>query len=305
MAWELQLTSPLFSTEIAYHLTGLVRSDASLPEGSAVRIRALASGWTEEIFLGSDGTFASSLQLTPGAAHEYELGAFDDLGREVTSLRVQVIHRSQEAAHTDETSEAGASFGCLDPPWLTCVQRIRHCLHLAATVALETGRNRDELLKYVHAQERYAEQAHKEMNRPLYHECLANLEKFAEYLEQMRHEAQPRPLEMAPTISEGDARARVTQLRMELASAWKQARAQGRADLESQLKEIATQAQGLGRRCKSDAPAALREADQLLAQIASIQNDINGIPSGARRAPELLPMPRPVDGTTKDDYDLR
>src|SRR5262249_18833068 len=152
----------------------LVRSDASLPEGSAVRIRALASGWTEEVFLGSDGTFASRLQLTPESAHEYELGAFDDLGREVISLRVRVIHRSQEAAQGDEASAAGASLGSLDPPWPTCVQRIRHCLHLAAAVAQETGRDRDELLQYVHAQERYAEQAHKERNRPLYHECLAN-----------------------------------------------------------------------------------------------------------------------------------
>jgi hypothetical protein len=303
MGWDLQITSPIHTTETAYHLTGLVRSEADLPEGSAVRIRALASGWTQEIFLGSDGKFVSPVQLAPEAAHEYELGAFDDLGRQMTSMRVRIVHCSQDPPLRDE-ARAAADISSLDPPWPTCVQRIRHCLHLAATVAQETGRDRDELLQYVHAQERYAEQAHQEMNRPLYHECLANLDKYAEYLQQMRQAAQPRPLEMPPSITEEDARAHAALLRSQLAAAWKEARARARADLENRLKEIATQAQGLGRRCKSDAPSAFREADRLLADIASIQNDINGHSSTERRSPELLPMPRPVDDPTQSDYDL-
>jgi hypothetical protein len=193
----------------------------------------------------------------------------------------------------------------LDPPWPACAQRIRDCLHLAAAVAQETGRDRDELLQYVHAQERYAEQARKEMNRSLYHECLANLDKYAAYLEQMRQAAQPRPLELPPRVTEDDARSRAAQLRTELAQAWKEARARARADLESRLKEVATQAQGLGQRCKSDAPGAFREAERLLAEIASIQNDIHGLPSTERRPPELLNMPRLVERQTPGDYDLR
>src|SRR5260370_34982717 len=103
------------------------------------------------------------------------------------------------------------------------MQRIRHCLHLAAAVAQATGRNRDELLQYVHAQERYAEQAHKENNRALYRECLENLDKYAAYLEQMQEAAQPRPLQVPPPVVDQDPREKIEQLRMYHGPVWKDA----------------------------------------------------------------------------------
>jgi hypothetical protein len=163
----------------------------------------------------------------------------------------------------------------LEPPWTVCAQRIRECLHLAAAVAQATGRKREELLQYVHAQERYAEHAHRENDRALYRECLENLDKYATYLEELRLAAEPRPLQNPPpVVEEDDARRVIERVRTDLAAVWKESRTKCRSDLEPKLKQVAAQAQGLGQRCKSDPSGAFQEAQRLRAEIESVKTQI-------------------------------
>src|SRR5262249_13514171 len=87
-------------------------------------------------------------------------------------------------------AQAAQSRGAaLEPPWQRFAQMVKHCLDLCAQVADRTGRDRDELFQHVHAQERYAEQAHEEHNQTLYRECWENLEKYSGYLAQLLRDA--------------------------------------------------------------------------------------------------------------------
>jgi hypothetical protein len=276
MAWEVQVTSPTTTADSPYRLTGTAFHECGTPIGASLRVRSLATGWTEEVFLDSQGAFEHELELAPddGSAREYELTVCDQQGREAACVTIRIPHSAGNALSVDHGSVDGrmqaAYAPSLDPPWPACLQRIRKCLHLAAAVAQATGRNREELLQYVHAQERYAEQAHKENNRILYRECLENLEKYAAYLEQMQEASRPRPLQVAPPVIEEDARIAVDRLRSELAAVWKETRSLRRDDLEARLKQVAAQAQGLGQRCKADAVAACAEAKRLLSELESI-----------------------------------
>src|SRR5262249_32022788 len=82
----------------------------------------------------------------------------------------------------------------LDPPWPRFAQLVRDCLNVAADVARQTGRDRQELVDHVHTQERYAEKAYEDHNQPLYRECRENLEKYSGYLTQLLRDSLPRPL---------------------------------------------------------------------------------------------------------------
>jgi hypothetical protein len=234
----------------------------------------LDTGWTEEIFLDASGVFHHALDLLPDSAHDYELSACDGKGHVVWRSAIRIRHRcgaetegnvdlppSEPRAHLEYAS-------VLEPPWPVCAQRIRHCLHLAATVAQATGRKREELLQYVHAQERYAEQAHRENDRALYRECLENLDKYATYLEELRLGAEPRPLlTPPPLVEEEDARRRIDRVRTDLADVWREVRTNRRDDLEPKLKQVAACAQGIGLRCKADPAGALQEAERLRTEI--------------------------------------
>jgi hypothetical protein len=284
MAWGLKLTSPLSTTDLSYRLVGAVNAP-ECQEGASVCVRSLDTGWTEEVFLNAHGEFQHPLDLTPNADQNYELSARDVKGRVVWCSTIRIRHRSDEevdAATPDPRDSLEYASG-LEPPWPVCVQRIRHCLHLAATVAQATGRKRDELFQYVHAQERYAEQAQRDNNRKLYRECLDNLDKYAAYLEEMRRAAEPQPLQAPPQVIEvRDLRSTIDLVRSELTTVWKETRTKGRDDLEPKLKEVAVLAQGLGQRCKADPERAAEEAKQLRAEIDSIRLQI-----GEREPPPI------------------
>jgi hypothetical protein len=253
-----------------------------------MRVRSLATGWTEEVFLDDHGAFEHELELSSedDSVCDYELTVCDEQGREAACVTIRIpksYRLSADQGSFDGRSPAAVA-PSLDPPWPACVQRIRQCLHLAAAVAQATGRNREELLQYVHAQERYAEQAHKDNNRALYRECLENLEKYAAYLEQLQEASRPRPLQVAPPVIDEDARSAVDRLRNELAAVWKETRAQRRNDLEPRLKQVASQAQGLGQRCKGDAVGACTEAKRLLSELESITEILSATGGSAPRS---------------------
>jgi len=164
----------------------------------------------------------------------------------------------------------------LDPPWPRFAQLVRHCLDLAAEVANATGRDRQELFEHVHAQERYAEQAHEEHNQPLYRECRENLEKYAGYLEQLLKDTLPRPPSGPTQTPEEEAKADLDRFRAYLATVWKNVRARQRNDLETRLKELAGQAAGLTARLKTDPLAVLREVRRLGTAVHKIEEQLTG-----------------------------
>jgi hypothetical protein len=297
MAWEVVITSPLTAADGHYCLAGKAASGEGSPEGSSVRVRSLATGWTEELFLDPDGGFNHTLELAGenGTGRELELTVCDEQGREAACVTLRILELASEAGEPTNGRPQPGQSPSLDPPWATCLQRVRQCLHLAAGVAHATGRNRDELLQYVHAQERYAEQALKENNRLLYHECLENLEKYADYLEQVQQAARPRPPQTAPRFCEEDAREALDRLRSDLATIWKDARTRGRSDLESDLKQVAAEAQGLGRRSKTDAAGASDETTRLLAVLDSIKQRMSGT-GESEASPGPAPEPPTIEG---------
>jgi hypothetical protein len=282
MAWDLHLTCPLTTIDPAYRLAGVVSAPAGESvEGASVRVRSLHTGWTEEVFLDPNGEFHHALDLPFDSAHDYELSACDGKGRVVwcTAIRIRHHRGAETEGEVDyPTSELRAQLeyaSVLEPPWPVCAQRIRDCIHLAATVAQATGRKREELLQYVHAQERYAEQAHRENDRALYRECLENLDRYATYLEELRLAAEPRPMQMPPPVAdEENPRQVIDRIRTDLARVWKEVRTKLRSDLEPKLKQIAAQAQGFGQRCKSDPGGAMQEASRLRAEIEFVKQQI-------------------------------
>jgi hypothetical protein len=317
MAWEVQVTSPTTTADSHYRLTGTALPEGGAQVGASLRIRSLATGWTEEVFLDSRGAFEHDIEFTPNrdSVWEFELTVCDEQGREAACVTIRIPHSPPDAASVDQGLVDGrlpaAYAPSLDPPWTACVQRIRHCLHLAAAVAQTTGRNREELLQYVYAQERYAEQAHKENNRPLYRECMENLEKYADYLEQMQEASRPRPLQTAPPVIEEEARLAVDRLRTDLAAVWKETRSLQRTDLEPRLKQVASQAQGLGQRCKADGVGACANATRLLAELESIKGMLHVTggpgprPESAQESTPAPEFPGTNPGPTLIDNDTR
>ncbi len=164
----------------------------------------------------------------------------------------KAIQRMAELRELLQNLEAGKG-QALDPPWPRFAQLVRRCLDLAAEAAKATGRDREELLEHVHAQERYAEQAFEDNNQALYRECRENLEKYAGYLDQLLRDALPRPSMPAPQLPpEEEAKDSVDRFRNYLSAVWKQVRAKQRTDLEPRLTEIAGQARGLTQRMKTE-----------------------------------------------------
>jgi molecular chaperone DnaK len=448
---ELHLTSPLNAQDIAYQLTGVVRPRGNSLDTTSVRIRALATGLTEEAFLDERGSFCQELELLPDADNPLELAVCDGLGRELVRLpacvrhqggsrplgpavlptqlitkplQIEVLSRGRQRVK-QVVAPVGATlpgtFACtcrtldrsgrvvvpiyeenrlikemvlenidpalpvgspveveleidarhniqvrvrvreagrcesaylaapapprrptradieevrrqieallpefsgsyrtrvqarmqqllqdlhealryedepkaiqrlaelrelleqmeanrgqvLDPPWPRFGQLVKSCLHLAADMAEATQwRDRDDLFAYIHAQERYAEQAFEERNQTLYRECWDNLTRYAGYLDQLRRDALPRP-EVAPTRSpEEEAREGLEHFRGSLSAVWKQVRAARRAELEARLQQIAGQGKGLLQRLKSDAPAVVRDLRRLLTEVHKVE----------------------------------
>jgi molecular chaperone DnaK len=157
----------------------------------------------------------------------------------------------------------------LDPPWPRFAQLVQHCLSLVAEVADKTGRDRAELSEHIHAQERYAEQAHEEFNQTLYRECNDNLEKYVGYLTQLLRDTLPRPPRPSRPPEE-EARSEVERFRAYLSAVWKQVREKQRIDLEARLTEIAGQARGWSQRIKTDPLAVLRDTNRLGTEVEKV-----------------------------------
>ncbi|HVS38981.1 MAG TPA: Hsp70 family protein [Gemmataceae bacterium] len=103
---ELHVASPANTPDPKYQLTGVVRIGAASTdpcpltpdpflEGASVRIRSLATGLTEEVFLDERGSFAQDLVLQRETVNVLELAVCDGEAREVA--RVVVPVRCQEA----------------------------------------------------------------------------------------------------------------------------------------------------------------------------------------------------------------
>jgi molecular chaperone DnaK len=160
----------------------------------------------------------------------------------------------------------------LDPPWPRFAQLVRQCLDLAAQVSDATGRDREELFEYVHAQERYAEQAYEDQNPALYRECRENLERYAGYLNQLLRDTLPRPMGQGPSKPpEEEAKDDLERFRSFLASVWKQVKAKKRDDLDQRMGAIAGQARGLNQRLKDDPHGVTRDARRLGAEVYKIE----------------------------------
>jgi hypothetical protein len=162
----------------------------------------------------------------------------------------------------------------LDPPWPRFAGLVRHCLDLAAEVAAKTGRDRDELFQHVHAQERYAEQAHEEHNQALYRECWDNLDKYAGYLTQLLRDSLPGGPPRPSRSPEEEAKEEVERFRAFLSAVWKQARGKGRPDLEARLGEIAKQASGLTQRMKTEPVGVVRDAHRLGVEVQKVRDQL-------------------------------
>jgi molecular chaperone DnaK len=177
----------------------------------------------------------------------------------------------------DLVQQAVAARGqTLDPPWPQFALLVRRCLDLAAEVAEQTGRERGELFDHVHAQERYAEQAHGELNQPLYRECWDNLNKYVGYLESLVRDALPRPAQRPTLPPAEEARQTLERFRGYLASVWKNVRSKNRDDLEARLKEVARQAGGLSVRVKGEPHDVLRDLRRLGTEVAKVEGELTG-----------------------------
>jgi hypothetical protein len=240
---------------------------------------------TEETFLDARGCFAQEVELQPEADNALELTVCDGAGREVARVETCVRHqgdlRDEDEAQAgprraelrDLTQQPEASRGqLLDPPWPRFAKLVRHCLAVAAEVARTSGRDPEELFVYVHAQERYAEQAHAGHNQTLYRECRENLEKYAGYLDGLLRDRLPRPPARPAVPPAEEARAEVERFRDCLSAVWKQARADRRSDLEPRLAEIARQAKGLTQRIKEEPLAVVREAIRLRTEVSEVED---------------------------------
>jgi molecular chaperone DnaK len=162
----------------------------------------------------------------------------------------------------------------LEPPWQQFALLVRQCLDLAARVADQTGREREELFEHVRAQERYAEQAYAEFNQALYRECWDNLTKYAGYLESLSRDALPRPDTRPTPTPDVEARDGLERFRAYLATVWKGVRAGERGELEGRLREVARQAGGLSGRVKADPVGVLRELRRLGTEVLKVEEEL-------------------------------
>jgi molecular chaperone DnaK len=213
------------------------------------------------------GSYRTRLKSKANQLHQDLLEAlrYDDEPK-----AIQRMAELRELLQNLESSQGQA----LDPPWPKFNQLVRKCLELAGRVAAATGRNEEELVEYINAQERYAEQAYEEHNAALYRECRENLEKYGGYLDQLLRDTLPRPMTRPAKPPEEEAKDELDHFRAYLASVWKQVRAKERRDLDAKLKEIAQQAAGLSQRLKTEPVSVIRDARRLGTEVAKIEEQI-------------------------------
>jgi molecular chaperone DnaK len=101
----LLLTSPASTNEISFELTGMVRlpgarsstggSTALAPDGYSVRVRLLATGLVDEVFLDDRGSFAAAMELRAESDNAVELTLCDGGGKEAARLVTTIRHRKE------------------------------------------------------------------------------------------------------------------------------------------------------------------------------------------------------------------
>src|SRR5205085_214761 len=123
----------------------------------------------EELLGSLSGGFRARIKvrLEQISAELYEARHYDDEPK-----AIQRMAELRELLQQVET-EKGRQ---LEPPWTRFAQLAQHCRALAGEAARLTGREREEMVDYVKAQERHAERAYHERNQPLYRECWFNLD---------------------------------------------------------------------------------------------------------------------------------
>jgi molecular chaperone DnaK len=172
----------------------------------------------------------------------------------------------------------------LEPPWTRFEEMVEHCLHLAQTVAEQSGRNRPDLEAPIETQRKHAEQAYGEENQASYRDCCDQLERYAGQLVQLLRKHHPEPAGAPPPrpISV-EARDAVDQFRTRLAEVWKRVRAADCAGLEQRLREVAAQAGGLTQRLRNDPAASLRDARRLMARVYKVEERLQQMPARSER----------------------
>ncbi|MBY0228533.1 MAG: Hsp70 family protein [Gemmataceae bacterium] len=227
---------------------------------------AFVMGELEDSLEGLSGRHRTRLRARANALHAELMEAlgYDDEAR--------AIQRMSELKGLVAQAERIKS-AALEPPWTRFAGLVRHAMDLAADVADKSSRDREELFGHIRAQERYAEQAHDEANQALYKECWDNLSRYAAYLEQLLHDALPRPnVPPRKRDPEREAREEVDRFKQMLSNVWKQAREKKRADLDFFMGEIARQASGLSAKLKDDPVAAMKDARRLVVEIEKIRD---------------------------------
>ncbi len=257
---ELVLNVGEMSTEGRRLLTGVVRAESAHGlEGWSVCSAFADAGACDEVFVSADGSFRQEIEWPGG---DLELSVRDGAGREVALVLLR------------EGKDSGPRE--LVPPWPEFVRRVRRCLNLAADVARASGQPLDELIAFVHSQERYGEQARDAADAAGYRECGANLERYAQYLDVLLRVAEAPPGWSDHPVTEDAARDDLARFRAALSEVWKRVRAAGREELEAELASVAAQGQGLSRRQAEDAAAAHAEARRLYDEVRRLERRLRG-----------------------------
>jgi molecular chaperone DnaK len=218
----------------------------------------------EELLQGLSGGFRSRIKTKLGQvlAELYEARHYEDDPRAIQ--RMAELRDLLQQVETEKERQ-------LEPPWPRFAQLVQHCRTLAAEAAPLTGRDREEMIDYIKAQERHAERAFHERNQPLYRECWLNLERYLYSLQDICRAASPEDAEDAPGDNpEEQARQEVERFRNYLSRVWKEVRARGRKDLDAKLNQLARQSQGLSKGIKDDPQDTLRSVRRWMKELGKI-----------------------------------
>jgi molecular chaperone DnaK len=217
----------------------------------------------DELLQGLSGGVRARIKARLGQVLDelYEARHYEDDPKAIQ--RMAELRELMQQAETEKTRQ-------LEPPWSRFAQLVQHCRALGSEAAKITGRDREEMVDYIKAQERHAERAYHERNQPLYRECWLNLERYLYTLQDICRAGAP-PEEQQSDNPEERARNEVERFRSYLSRVWKEVRTRGRKDLESKLNDIARQSQGLSRGIKDDPAETVRTVRRWMKELGKIE----------------------------------
>jgi hypothetical protein len=275
---ELHVTSPPRSAQTTYTLTGVVRGDgaAEMVEGGSVRVLNVVSGMVEEAFLDEAGGFAQEWMLEARCDNALEVTLCDSLGGEIVRLPFCVRHAETPLRPGGTVMPAPRDIRSAElAPWKSFARLVKDCLILAGDVAERTGRDRQELFEQVYAQERFAEQAFARHNAESYRECFDNLRRFLGYLQRLGSDHLPGAVRREGPLTVADARAEVHRLRNALTTLTSVAKSRRRSDLQERAAGLNARAEQLLAQAAADVAGTLREARQLWAEYAKVEEQLS------------------------------